>query len=75
LRVADAAEALISGHMKYEQFLSLAPEETDDEDIGHLLDLIEHVPKLGGLGGVKPAAYESHMQAVREAVRILRGRA
>ena len=70
--VADAVEALLSNAISYEQYLERVPEETDDDAIAEVLELVEHTPRRGGMLGVNEASHTAHMQRIIDAVKRIR---
>jgi hypothetical protein len=70
--VADAVEALLSNVISYNEFLERVPEDTEDDAIAEVLDLIEHIPRNGGLFGVDANASAGHLHDVLSAARRLR---
>jgi hypothetical protein len=71
-KIADAVDALLSDSITYDQFLSIVPEESDDEDVAEVLDLVAHQPKQGGLLGVSRKEYEAYNRRIEEALARLR---
>jgi hypothetical protein len=69
--IADAVDALLSAAISYEEYLTRIPEDTDDDAIAEVLDLVEHTPKRG-LFGVSEAVYAAYLQRIAEAVKRLR---
>jgi hypothetical protein len=61
--VASAARRLLREEISYEEFLQFVPEDSNDEAIAELVDLIEHIPKRGGLLGANPSELRAYMAA------------
>jgi hypothetical protein len=57
---ARLARQLEAGQISTEQFLADFPEDTGDDTIDELYDMIEHEPQLGGLFGVSESKYKSY---------------
>ncbi|MBW3624861.1 MAG: hypothetical protein KY468_15780 [Armatimonadetes bacterium] len=73
-RVAELATDLSAGKLTYEEFFDLLPEETDDtedEEIAELLDLIEHEPQVGFLWASKEE-HDRHMARIEELIHRLK---
>jgi len=66
--IAQRARRYLEGALGFEEFMRLAPEQTDDDDIAELVDLIEHEPKRGGFLGASEREYVAHMTRIRELV-------
>ena len=68
--VAHWAQQYFAGGLSFEQFFDLGAEETEDEDVAELLDLIEHEPQHGGILGARPADHDRHMGRIQELIRL-----
>ena len=59
------------GALAFDEFLELMPEDSNDEEIAELLDLIVHEPQKGGIFGAGPEEYAKHRGRIRALVDIL----
>ena len=69
--VVDAVQRLLSRDIGFKEYLRLVPEDTDDEDVAEVLDLVEHMPKRGGVLGVSQQKYDDYRGRVDAAVARL----
>ena len=60
--------------MSWTDFMLAAPEDTEDEEVAELIDLIEHEPKRGGFLGASPEEHDRHMARIRELASSISGR-
>ena len=51
INVGRLAELYLAGRMSFADFMQAAPEDSQDEEIAELIDLIEHEPQRGGFLG------------------------
>ena len=68
---ARLARAYLAGDVAYEHFATMAIECAQDDDIDELHDLIEHMPKRGGLFGLSEKQHDKYMELVEAAIRTL----
>jgi hypothetical protein len=68
------AELYLAGRLSFQEFMHAAPEDTEDEDVAELIDLIEHEPKRGGFLGASPQEHARHMARIRELARSISSR-
>ena len=66
INIGRLAELYLAGRMSWTDFMLAAPENTEDEEVAELIDLIEHEPKRGGVFGARPEQHDQHMERIRE---------
>lgn len=57
---ARLARQLFEKQITFKQLVDDYPEDTEDDEIDALFDLIEHQPQSGGLFGVSQSKYDSY---------------
>lgn len=68
---AYVARRIMSGQIQYRQFLDEFPLDSQDPDVGHLHDLIEHEPKKGGTFGVSRTKHNKYIAQIEAAIAKL----
>jgi hypothetical protein len=69
--IAHWVQLFLAGDLSFERFFQLVPDDTEDEEVAELLDLVVHQPKEGGFMGAGPEEYRRHMQRIRDLVDLL----
>ena len=72
--VANAIEALLAAELSYETYAERVPEDPEDELVAEVLDLVEHLPKKGGVFGVSEHEHAAYVARIRVLVEHLRAR-
>ena len=65
---ARLAIEMYEGNISFEDFLMGVPEETNDEEISELIDLITHEPKKGGFMGVSSSKHNKYMAEINKLI-------
>ncbi len=61
----------MSGQIQYRQFLDEFPLDSQDPDVRHLHDLIEHEPKKGGFFGVSRTKHKEYIAQIEATIAKL----
>jgi hypothetical protein len=69
--IAHWVQLFLAGELSFERLFELIPDDTEDEEVAELLDLIVHQPKEGGFMGAGPAEYRRHLERIRDLVGLL----
>ena len=69
--IAHWVQLFLAGALSFERLFELVRDDTEDEEVAELLDLIVHQPKEGGFMGAGPEEYRRHMQRTRDLVDLL----
>ena len=72
--ILDAVRRLITDEIDYAEYLSLVPEDSDDDDVAELLSLVEHIPKRGGFLGMSQSEFDDYMSQIDRVVARLAAR-
>ena len=64
-QIAHRVQQYLSGALSLERLFELVPQDTDDQEVAELLDLIVHEPKQGGFMDAGPEEYRHHMGRIR----------
>jgi len=70
-RIARLARGLLDGVVEYDLFATAAFEANQDDEIDELADLITHMPKCGGFGGLSKEQYERYLERLHGMIRKL----
>lgn len=65
-RVGQLAQRHLAGEISLDEFMSEIPDDAFDKEAWELIDLIEHVPKQGGLFGATPVEYKQYMSQIHD---------
>ena len=69
-RAAQAARAYLSNPTTWDQFMQEFG-SADDELVSELVDLIEHLPKRGGIFGLSEKKWIQYQSKIAEAILAL----
>ena len=61
---ARLAKELYEGKINFSEFLTAFPDDTTDDDIAELIDLITHEPKIGGFMGVSAKEHDIYLAQI-----------
>jgi hypothetical protein len=65
---ARLARQLYNKEITFTDLEANYPEDTEDNEIQELFDLIEHEPKAGGLFGVSQSTHQNHMNKIQDLI-------
>jgi hypothetical protein len=74
INLGRLAAEYLAGRVSFADFMQAAPEDTEDEEVAELIDLIEHEPKRGGFLGASPEEHDRHMARIGELARSISSR-
>lgn len=69
--VAKAARELYAENISYDEFISIVPEQGEDELIDDLMYLIEHGPETDGFFGVSQKEHDEYAKEIFEIIEKL----
>lgn len=75
-QIAALARGFYAGQIDYRTFLDRLPveaDETEDEEVGELLDMIEHQPAKSRFWGLPPRQHADYLARVQLLIQRLSG--
>jgi hypothetical protein len=70
-RVARLAREFLDDATKYDAFVTAVYEADQDDEIDELENLITHMPRRGGFGGLTEEQYRQYLDCVHPTIRKL----
>jgi hypothetical protein len=73
LLAVKLTEELFSEKIGLDKYITTFPEDSDDDELSELFDLIDNEPPVAAFGGESKFKHHSEMERISELLNILRG--